>query len=360
MPSYVNQFYQPKKGNKTMKICPKCNSQHSDDTKFCNNCGTLLGDAVVENNSAAGNNSAAPDQSSTPFPGPIFSGTPNNTQPQGMPQPGFNTNNMGGAAPQPAMNPLFSAPPVEEPKKKKSPMPFILIGVAVCFVVVIAAILVLLLGGGYKKPINKLVSLVNAQSTDVNAYMSCVTPPFVPETYKEALGLIKNGDAKDELNDAINEVFEEAWDGIKEEYGKDWKVSIEFKKNKKLSDKDIDKLQKSYDDLSKTLDKMNLDDEDTWEDIADYLDDEYDTELKPEKAVKLGENLLKKLDNFKITEGYEVKVKVSIEGKSNKDSTTMSANVIKAGGQWFIDPLSFSEGGISAASLLNQVDDFDF
>ena len=105
---------------------------------------------------------------------------------------------------------------------------------------------------------------------------------------------------------------------------------------------------------------MNLDDEDTWEDIADYLDDEYDTELKPEKAVKLGDNLLKKLDNFKITEGYEVKVKVSIEGKSNKDSTTMSANVIKAGGQWFIDPLSFSEGGISAASLLNQVDDFDF
>ena len=267
--------------------------------------------------------------------------------------------NMGGPAPQqPGMNPLFSAPPVEEPKKKKSPFPLILAGVAACFVIVIAVVLVLVLGGGgYKKPVNKLVSLVNSQSTDVNAYMGCVTPSFVPETYKEAIGLLKGGDAKDELNDTINDVFDAAYDSIKDEFGKDWKVSVEYKKNKKLSEKDLEKIQKNYDSLFKALDSLKIDDEDFWERIADEIDDEYDTEIDPEKAAKAAENLLAKIEKFKVTDGYEVKVKISIEGKSKKEAETIEANIIKANGKWFIDPLSFSDRdlGIDGNDLLNNV-----
>lgn len=352
-----------------MKICPKCNAQQTDDTKFCNNCGAPLGDVepVADNNAPADNNTPAGnnDQSASPFPMPVMNGSSDNSQPMGMPQNNMGGNmngNMGGgpAPQQPGMNPLFSAPPVEQPKKKNTGLFLIIGGVAACLVIAVIVVLVLVLGGGgYKKPINKLVGLVNSQSTDVNAYMNCISPSFVSETYKEALGLIKGGDAKSELTDAINDAADEAWDGIKDEFGKDWKVSVEYKKNKKLSDKDLEKLQKNYDSLAKTLDKMKLDDEDTWEDIADWLDDEYDTELNTAKAAKMGENLLKKLDNFKITDGYEVKVKVNIEGKDKKESETMEANVIKANGQWFIDPLSFSEGGVSASSLMYMLDDID-
>ena len=340
----------------------------SDDTKFCNNCGNSLAD--VTPTQPGNSDNAGPQQSGSPFPMPVISSAAGDQQGQGMPQ--NSTNNMNsmnqsgmdqnsmGQQPQPGMNPLFSAPPVEAPEKKKNPFPFIVIGVAACFIVVIAVVLCLVLGGGYKKPVTKLVGLVNSKSTNVSAYMECITPPFVPETYKEALGLLKGGDAKDELNDTINDAFDEAFDGIEDQFGKNWKVSVEWKKNKKLSDKEIEKLQKAYDSLSKTLDSIKIDDEDTWEDIADAIDDEFDTEINTSKAAKMGENLMKKLDNFKITDGYEIKVKVNIEGKDDKDSQTMSANVIKANGKWFIDPLSFSEGGVSASSLMNMVDDLDF
>ena len=107
------------------------------------------------------------------------------------------------------------------------------------------------------------------------------------------------------------------------------------------------------------IEKLEIDDEDFWEEISDALDDEYDTELNTAKAAKMGANLLKKLDKFEITDGYEVKVKVSIEGKDDKESETITANVVKADGKWFIDPLSLSDLGISANSLMYMLDDID-
>ena len=359
-----------------MKICPKCNAQMPDDTKFCNNCGTSLADVAPALSGNNDNNNS--QQSGSPFPMPVFNSNTDNSQNQGMNQGNMNSfgqgnsnnfgqgnnnnfgpGNMDQQQPQPGMNPLFSAPPAEEPKKNKKTGLFMIIGgVAACLVIALVVVLVLVLGGGYKQPVNKLVSLVNSKSMDVNAYMACVAPSFVPETYKEALTLIKGGDAKSELDDAIKDAFDDAFDSLEDEFGKDWKVSVEWKKNKKLSDKDIEDLQGNYDSLTKMLSKADLDDEDTWEDIADMLDDEYDSELNTAKAVKAAENLLKKMENFKITEGYEVKVKVTISGKKNSESETMEANVVKANGKWFIDPLSFSEGGVSLSNytyLLNNL-----
>ncbi len=325
-----------------MKICPKCNAQFPDGTKFCNNCGTPLDDNAV---------SAGP-MNSNPAPSPFQAAGQDNAQPpQAAPA--------DGQAPQSGLNSLFSAPPVEEPKKKNFAP--VVLGIACALIAIIAIVVIaLLLGGGYKKPVKKLVSLVNSKSTDVNAYMNCVTPSFVGDTYKEALGLLKGGDAKSELNDTIKDTFDEAWDKLKDDYGKDWKVSVEFKKNKKLKDKEIDDIQDTYDSLIKLIEKMDIDDEDFWEEISDELDDEFDTELNTAKAAKMGANLLKKLDGFKVTDGYEVKVKVSIEGKDDKESETMTVNIIKAGGKWFIDPLSLSDLGVSASSLKNMINNIDF
>ena len=101
----------------------------SDDTKFCNNCGNSLAD--VTPTQPGNSDNAGPQQSGSPFPMPVISSTAGDQQGQGMPQnstdnmnsmnqSGMDQNSMG-QQPQPGMNPLFSAPPVEAPEKKKNP-----------------------------------------------------------------------------------------------------------------------------------------------------------------------------------------------------------------------------------------------
>ena len=61
---------------------------------------------------------------------------------------------------------------------------------------------------------------------------------------------------------------------------------------------------------------------------------------------------------FTLTPKKAGTVKLTIKGKDDDDSTTMEANIVKANGKWFIDPLSFSEGGISLSNytyLLNNL-----
>ena len=97
---------------------------------------------------------------------------------------------------------------------------------------------------------------------------------------------------------------------------------------------------------------MDLDDEDKWEEVADHLDDEYDTELDSDKAAALMGKFLDNVENVKITAGYKVKIKFTIEGKKDEDSETCKVNIIKCNGKWIIDPVSAAAtAGLSPYSL---------
>ena len=166
----------------------------------------------------------------------------------------------GNAAPQ-NPNPAFDAAPNAGAAKKKI-NPAIIGGIAVGAVVLIALIILLISSlGAYKKPIKNLVGLANKRSTNVTAYLDCVAPPFVSSSYKSLLGTLKGGDAKKELDEAIKDKTDDLWDELEDQYGKGWKITIEWKDADKLSNKKLDDVKDRWEDLAKLLSKADLDDE---------------------------------------------------------------------------------------------------
>ncbi|MBR1472084.1 MAG: zinc ribbon domain-containing protein [Lachnospiraceae bacterium] len=328
-----------------MKICPKCNHQVPDDAAFCNECGTKM------------------DTAAAATPAPVI---PENNAPAETPQPA--ANNAGAAfnaapaadaysAPQNDSIPAgaSTAPDAAVSKKPKKTM---IIGIAaVAAVVVIALILILVLAGGsYKKPIRNLVGLANKRSQNVTDYLDCVTPAFVGSSYKSFLGCLKGGDAKKELDKGLGDIFEDTFDDFEDDYGKNWKISIEWRDADKLSSKKLKDIQENWEELADALADLDLDDEDTWESLADLLDDEYETTLDTKQFAKLAGKLVDQIENAKITAGYEVEIKLTIQGKDDKDTAKLTLNVIKVNGKWIIDPISFAgEEGYSTSYLIHML-----
>ena len=353
-----------------MKTCPKCNAQLPDDASFCNNCGEpLKGSANTANNTPANagnmpapnaaNNTATPSNGSFPSMGnagnagnaPINNGAPVNTDATpdyGMPANNAAAVNNGMPAGNDAQgntNPAFGAAPDAGAPAKKKINPAIIGGIAVGAVVLVALVILLITSlGAYKKPIKNLVGLVNKRSTNVTAYLDCVAPSFVSSSYKSLLGTLKGGDAKKELDETIKDATDDMWDEFEDQYGKNWKITIEWKDADKLSNKKLDDVKERWEDLSKLLNKADLDDEDTYEAIAEWLDDEYNTDLNTKQCASIMEKLADQMDNVKITAGYEVDLKLTISGKDGKDTDKITVYVIKVNGKWIIDPTSGAEG----------------
>ena len=331
-----------------MKRCQNCGFEVADDAVFCKSCGSKI--VVPEAAQGAGFQSGQ-------------------TEPTG--QTGYtenvgntgSTGNTGYGVPQ-MEDVTYSAEQVTngpsasteiKPKNNKTLIAVIIGGVVavlVLLLLIIAIIVVVSLGGGYKKPVKTLVNNVNSRNTDVTKYMDCLAPGFVSSTYKDARKLLKGGDATEELDEAIEDAFDDAFSEYDKTYGKDWKVSVEYKDIEKLDKDDLEEIQDSWETVYDALENMNLDDEDSWEDIADALDDKYDTELDPDKAAALMGKFVDNVENVKITAGYKLKIKMTIEGKKDEDSETVKVNVIKCNGKWIIDPVSTAAlAGMSPYSL---------
>lgn len=302
-----------------MKKCPKCGKELADDAVFCNGCGEKL-DA---GNAAPANNDAAPASTpaSTPTPAPA-AGAP-------VPPPV----NPGAVPP-----PMTAGPAPQAPAKNNNKtVGMIAVGaVAVIAVVIIIALLSGIVGGGCKAPVKNVVGLINRQSTDIYAYNNTVQPAAFTNAFKSIEGLMKGGDAKDDIKENIEDSFDDIWDDFEDTYGDHWKISLEFTKVERFDKDDLEDLQDQWEDELDDLEDSDYDDEDTWEYLADYLDDEKDTDFDADKAASVFEKVINKLDSMKLTAAYEVKVKVTIKGSDDKDSETFKLTVVKVGGKWII------------------------
>lgn len=217
----------------------------------------------------------------------------------------------------------IEAPKASSETGKKS----IIVIAAVVAVLIIATIFaVALMGGGYKKPIKAQIDVLNKKSTKISDFYAFM--PYAPVTkgYYEAYYKMyeeANDMDDDEYLEDFMDRLDEQYDEFEDEYGKNWKISYEIKKAKKLDKDDVEDLQ------------------DRWEDWIDGNQDnakQYKKWYKDidKELISDVQSALDKIEDKKITAAYKVKVKIIIKGKDGKDTETDEYTVVKLGGKWVL------------------------
>ena len=252
------------------------------------------------------------------------------------------------------------AVPGAAPAKKGVPNKalFGIIGAVAAVVVVVVLAIALLGGGSYKTPINKLVKLINKQSTDIMAYSELSTDPITYDlgqtSYKIRMG---DKDYKEDYKDKQKDL-DDYYDDIK-----GFKITkVDFRDAEKMKKSELREIQESYydddmeDSIEKSIDAIKDMEKDDYEDFADDLDISVSAAKKLKKAQL---NYYKKLPKIKVTEGYTVEVRIYAKYNKEEEKTEIikDIKVIKVNGKWIIyNPSAIFSGMVFENEEFKDID----
>lgn len=256
------------------------------------------------------------------------------------------------------------AVPGAAPAKKGVPNKtlFGIIGAVAAVVVVVVLAIALLGGGSYKTPINKLVKMINKQSTDIMAYKEMTTEPT---SYKSQMTVFKillsDKDRKEEYEDAQKDL-DDYYDDIK-----GFKITkVDFRDAEKMKKSELRDIQESYYDekededwVQNCIDDIKDMEKDDYEDLADDLDISVSAAKKYKKAEL---NYYKKLPKIKVTEGYTVEVRIYAKYNKEEEKTEIikDIKVIKVNGKWIIyNPSAIFSGMEFENEEFNDINMYD-
>lgn len=226
------------------------------------------------------------------------------------------------------------------PQKKNNVAVGIFAAIAAVLVVVIILLAIVVFGKNEKTPLNNIEKMLNKKPTNAGEIVKDIAPNFVSKAYLDAVVVIIGND---EYKDSIDEIYEEsekkledAWeelyDGLEEDLGKNVKFSYTIEDQEELEEEEIEFATQIYQDLGQYKDQLC--------EIVEILAETTELEDKEvKKLVKIVETLCEDLEKMKIKKGYKMEVELVAEGKEDDDSETYNIVVIKGNGEWFIDPV---------------------
>lgn len=283
-------------------ICKNCGQENNGENKFCVKCGQPI-EAVAEQAPVVNQETVV------------------NQEPAG--------NDMN----------FTSGMSTQSPNKNKMMMG-VIAAVAVVAVILVIVLASALFGKNEKTPIDNIEKIANKKPTDVDSIVEDVAPSFLADAYFDTVKVLKKNDNyKDLINDiyeesevALGDAWEDVNDDLEDEYGKKVKFSYTVEKKEKIEKDDLETIAELYQELGQYKEELV----EAVEILADATELE---EKEVKKLVKIVENLSDEFENFKITKGYELKLNVVVEGKDDDNDEDIKLAVIKANGEWMIDPI---------------------
>ncbi len=282
-------------------ICKNCGQENSGANKFCIKCGQPV--EPVAEQAPATNQETVVNQAPA----------------------GNNANFLSGMSTQ---------------GSNKKMMMGVVAAVAVVAVILVIVLASALFGKNEKTPIDNIEKIANKKPTNVDTIVEDVAPSFVADAYLDTVKVLKKNDTYKEL---INDIYEESevtigdyWedmnDELEEEYGEKVKFSYTVEKKEKIEKDDLKTIAELYQEAGQFKEELV----EAIEILADATELE---EKEVKQLVKIVEKLSDEFEKFKVTKGYELKLKVVVEGKDDDKSEKVKIAVIKANGEWMIDPI---------------------
>ena len=182
-----------------------------------------------------------------------------------------------------------------------------------------------LLNGGYRKVIDRNISLyVSDKDIKLEDMLRLNLPQSVEKPLVKALNYIDADDL--DIEKSLNEGLDPTRDTLKKKFGDGYKISYKIKDADKTSKSDLENIEDYF--QNQNLDLGEYDD--SYASILGISEDAYN------KMSKQLEKMNDKLSQVKVSNGYTVSGEASIKGKKDEESYDFEVQVVKIDGDWII------------------------
>lgn len=253
--------------------------------------------------------------------------------------------------------------PAEATKEGKKGKGGMVLGAVVPLVIIAIVLVVVLTSKPYMKCIDNYVALINEKCTDYRELQYTLMADSRVKLAKKYAEAMMAQDSYEDSLEMREESLEAFYDMCEDEF-EEWTLTYELKDKEKLDKDVLEKIQKSYEDYYED----NIEDQiEEWtdlleddDDLEDYADDNDISEKEAEAIGKARIAYYKDYADVKVTDGYEVKMKLIVKGEEDEyKSNTFKARIIKLNGDWVYigvtgDSVNFDEQELMfIASYLN-------
>lgn len=212
---------------------------------------------------------------------------------------------------------------------------------------------------GYKGVLNDLCGLVNARENSMDGMAETVLPEFAFVEYTNIMGAIGEVGYVESAVEGVEDRLDGLYVQLDDYFGADAKVSYEILEEEEMSKSQMRRAEKYYEDfyenyLINFVDTVNEFDYDRISGIANS----YDLETADVRCVIDSANIIADgLENAEITKGYNVEIKLTVDGKKDTYSEVFECSMIKLNGDWMIDYNSVYELDNTFKSMAGKLDD---
>ena len=209
-------------------------------------------------------------------------------------------------------------------------------------VVLVAAVLAGAVGmntarSGYRAVLNGICKTVNDRDTELDGIAENLLPGFAEEQYHVIMDTIGEVEAVADAVENLEEDIMEAYLEMEDSFGSDVKVSWKVLEKEKMSDLQIRRAERSYQEFSEVYLQNVGDTLDNYEDIS-QIADRYDLARADVRTVLDSiDALAEDCEYMDISRGYNLVVEISAEGSRDSYSEEVELSVIRANGEWMLD-----------------------